>query len=110
MHPTIKDGWKVKITRVNPNDIRRGDIIIFYDSDLTCHRVLWKWKEGDKLFFLHKGDRSYIPKVTSAETVIGRTEEVRNLDSVKVDNKLWQRQGIFSSFYNRIIYLTFKPL
>lgn len=77
MYPEIKKGYMVFVdTKVDPKDIKVGDILAFYLTPETCatHRVVEKNEEIGS--FVTKGDLNATKDVAPVyyNNVIGRTE------------------------------------
>ena len=62
MEPAIPLGSIVVVKRVNPDDVKVGNIIVFHRSDSkTLHRVIDKIVENDSYYFKTKGDANEDP-------------------------------------------------
>lgn len=62
MEPTIPIGSIVVVKRVNPDDVKVSNIIVFQRSDSkTLHRVIDKIVENDTYYFKTKGDANENP-------------------------------------------------
>lgn len=62
MEPTIHVGSIVIVRRVNPEEVRVGDIIAFKTGESkTIHRVIEKVAEGSSFYFRTKGDANEDP-------------------------------------------------
>ena len=85
MLPVIKPGCRLKVEHKDWRDIYIGDIVLFdRGKEFICHRVVGKYKVGNRVYFLEKGDNAgyknvnivrkdkVIGKVTRAETFEGR--------------------------------------
>ena len=87
MAPLIPSGAELLLERVHPNDIRRGDIILYRqgpDVSVT-HRVVQVVRSGAAVSFLTKGDnRSKPDPVVLPDQVLGRVARVggRNIRRV----------------------------
>lgn len=94
MFPVLKDGWKIRVEPKNLEGISKGDILVFvYNSGLTVHRTIGKFKKGKRIFFLQKGDVVNFGGIIKAEQVIGRVVEVLDPPVGKIDNGLWKKQN-----------------
>ena len=52
MLPTLKEKWILETESYSDiNEIRLGDIVIFYEGITKCHRVIGMHKRNGKLFF-----------------------------------------------------------
>lgn len=74
MLPTIRPGWKVKISPPGKEKIKRDDIIVFLSKrkEIVCHRLVLKI--GCLLF--HKGDMGKFPVPILRYYILGRVVEV----------------------------------
>jgi signal peptidase len=62
MEPAIPIGSIVVVKRVNPDDVKVGNIIVFQRSDSkTLHRVIDKIVENGSYYFKTKGDANEDP-------------------------------------------------
>jgi signal peptidase len=62
MEPTIPVGSIVTIKKVNPEDVKVGDIITFKAGESTVmHRVIDKIVENGSYYFRTKGDANEVP-------------------------------------------------
>jgi signal peptidase I len=78
MEPLIRPGDKVLVSKIEPAEIRRGDIIVFRrGDDLIVHRVLKKWQTADGLRFGEKGDRGYTYRMIDAGNMVGLVTMVK---------------------------------
>jgi signal peptidase I len=74
MEPTIPTGGVVLISPISTGDIRVGDIIAFYNTNMkVCHRVI-AIEEGPPLQFITKGDNNRAADISPVppENVLGR--------------------------------------
>lgn len=80
MEPTIPTNSLIVVKKVDPSDVKEGDIICFYSSDPkieglpNTHRVIDVESESGKYVFTTKGDASEIPDKykVSGDRVVGR--------------------------------------
>ena len=57
MLPTLKEGMRLDIEKASPNEIRRGDIIVYKKSDaMVVHRAVKITRAGHKRVFVTRGD------------------------------------------------------
>lgn len=94
MHPALRMGWKVKAEPADKNNIKPGDIVVFGEDVLTCHRIIGKIKFFNLIYFIHKGDNSHAGGIFPAEFFIYRVIEVFNENNEKVDKAEWA-EGYF---------------
>lgn len=79
MEPTIPTNSMILVKKVNPSEVRAGDVISFYSSDpalggaVNTHRVLSVEKQNGIYIFTTKGDANLIPDeyTTSGNDLIG---------------------------------------
>lgn len=74
MEPTIHVGSVVVVKRINPEDVKVGDIIAFKTAESkTIHRVIEKIVEGNSFYFRTKGDANEDPDpwIVKPEDIIG---------------------------------------
>ena len=74
MEPTIERGSYILIKRVDPEDVKKGDVICFYSTDPNIygcpntHRVVEEpYIEDGELKFVTQGDKNLIADSTPAE-------------------------------------------
>ena len=51
MHPTLKDGWKIKVKPVDKKEISYNDVVVFKQKRMICHRLIGKFifnKKGNQ--------------------------------------------------------------
>lgn len=77
MAPAIRDGDRVTVVPVRPQEIRRGDVVLYTsDRGLTAHRVAGR-PDGGRENFLAQGDAPGSPWETVAvRQLLGRVEAV----------------------------------
>lgn len=74
MEPTIHVGSVVVVRKVNPEDVRVGDILCFkMGESRTIHRVVEKVVEGGSFYFRTKGDANEDPDpwIVRPQDVVG---------------------------------------
>ena len=74
MEPTLKEGDEVMAMPVKPEDIKTGEIIVFGNNVLGCHRVLGRFKKDGKLYFWEKGDNHGVLRFISEDDIIGKVQ------------------------------------
>lgn len=91
MEPTIEKGTYILIKRVDPGDVKKGDVICFYSTDPNIygcpntHRVVEEpYVENGELLFETKGDHNAIEdkEPAHADRLIGVW--VRNLTGLSI--------------------------
>lgn len=91
MLPTFKDGWKVIVRPVDTEEISYGDIAVFIQKKIICHRVLGKFRWNKKLYFIHKGDAENIIRIFEEKDLVGKVVEASDADGNIIEQKLWHR-------------------
>lgn len=77
MNPTIRDGEAITVEPISPEDMRRGDIILYRTAKgFIAHRIILIEKDDDNgLVFIPRGDASATCDApVSFEQVLGRVE------------------------------------
>jgi signal peptidase I len=97
MEPTLKEGDKLKVYPVKPEDINPGDIVIFNRGILACHRVLGIFKKNDRFYFWEKGDNSNAIGYISEDEIMGRVGYTIN-NGVLIRPKFFINKGIIIFF------------
>ncbi len=106
MEPLLKEGDAVTVCLIQPDQIKKGDMIAFRQNGcVIIHRLLKKRKNGDTWLYCQKGDNlngwgwipedSIIGKVTALRRSSGRVAEMKGFH--------WQRinfvMGIWGGAY-----------
>jgi signal peptidase I len=91
MAPTFKEGWKVKIKPIKAREINLGDIIVFSQGELICHRIITKFKWNNKWYFVHKGDSEKIGRIFKEKELIGKVIEVLDSNSNIINKNEWHK-------------------
>ena len=100
MHPTLKDGYKVKLKTVELNEINCGDIVIFAKDKMTCHRIIGKFRWLKKIYFIHSGDAVSSHGVFAQDDLVGKVVDVIDKQGNKIDKTIWQRPGRVAKISN----------
>ncbi|MCM8774079.1 MAG: signal peptidase I [Candidatus Omnitrophica bacterium] len=117
MWPFIKEGKKLIIKKILPQELKIGDIVLYKrDDNLVCHRLVRKSNKCNKYIFYLRGDNSYSqPELISEEMVLGKAIGV--IEHNRIYSLLGNRQIIFSRiiviispYISRIIRLVKKLL
>jgi len=81
MLPTIETGFKVKSAPVEYREIRIGDIVIIkYKNKYICHRIVGKFRIGEEVYFLERGDNVPRLNCVPADKIVSKVTEVERLD------------------------------
>lgn len=74
MRPVLEVGNLVKVTKVEPSEIRIGDILAFKDSHnvVIIHRVIGKTRSNQQFGFRHRGDAGGLSGKIAVPDIIGR--------------------------------------
>lgn len=90
MYPTLRDGWELKVKPVDGKEIRYGDIVVFDQNGLICHRIIAKFRWNKKLYFVHRGDPEAIGRVLEEKDLVGRVIEVFDAEGKRIDENAWK--------------------
>lgn len=77
MNPTYSRGDVVLIEYMKPNELRKGDILVFdHENIIVTHRIVDIKKKKDTYYFTTKGDANDKPDsfVSTNENVIGKVD------------------------------------
>ena len=103
MHPTIPEGWKVKIANTPINQIRTGDIVVFSNNTFNCHRLYGKFTWNDRTYLIHKGDaRETGYGCFEAQHLVGKVTAVFDAEDRPILDTHWQK-SFFSLIRMRIL-------
>ncbi len=83
MRPTVEDGDLVVLRKLDPDDLRPGDIVLFVTSDgyPVCHRVVRVSGAGEQRRVQTWGDAIPWPDLpVPMGSVLGRVESVKSGD------------------------------
>jgi hypothetical protein len=59
MWPFLKDGQKILVKKIAPQEFRRGDLVLYRGAgQLFCHRLMRREEKDGKYFFYCRGDAS----------------------------------------------------
>lgn len=92
MKPLISSGDEIITVHKKPQEIRKGDIIIYIGKNnfYYCHRVI-DVKEGKKLEFTVKGDNSPIVHKVFPFDIIGKVNSIKKYNFVvDLDTQFWR--------------------
>lgn len=93
MSPFIKPNDKIIISRIPPEDLKPGDIVVFKrQSEFYVHRLLSKKGFDAKLKLITKGDNSLVSdEPILKEDFLGKVIAIKKADkSVNLENKFWK--------------------
>jgi signal peptidase len=88
MLPTLKEGMRLDIEKESPDEIRRGDIIVYKKSDaMVVHRAVKITRDGHKRIFVTRGDNhAYIePDRIQEDDLIGVVRAAYSMDDPEKD-------------------------
>lgn len=116
MLPTLEEKWVLGIEYYrDTNEIRLGDIVIFHDGIIKCHRVMGRHKRKGKLFFILKGDsRQNLYRKFPSDVILGKVVNVIDDKGATVDRHLWDKNNkapfyaVFNFFHNILIFIKAK--
>jgi hypothetical protein len=92
MCPSLQKGYKVKTEPARAGMIQLGDIIVFGEKTLTCHRIVAKVKLCNSTYLIHKGDHSFIGGILKAEAAVAKVTEVFDQEGTLVAPEKWYRK------------------
>ncbi|MCX5884619.1 MAG: signal peptidase I [Proteobacteria bacterium] len=97
MAPLIESGDQIFVERVSAAKVCIGDIITFWrDNILVTHRVIRKFKQGDKIFFVERGDQYSIHSIVPFTSVVGKVQQIKKNEHIYYLNSfIWK-------LYNKI--------
>ena len=105
MFPTLREG-DILVLNNTKEDISCGDIAVLNKSGNTiCHRIIFKFKIGKKIFFLQKGDNCLGAHLIQPEDIIGKVKKIYRKDSI-----LYPHINTFVKTYVFITYIIFFTL
>jgi signal peptidase I len=77
MSPIIEVGNTVKISRVEPSNVRIGDIVAFFEGhNVVVHRVIDKTWANQRFSFRHRGDSGASSGIVPDQNLIGRVTAI----------------------------------
>ena len=93
MGHTIHNGEWILVQRVDPEQIRAGDIVLYrIPATFVAHRVVRRWRDHGELFFQTKGDGHFAcDSPLSGTDVIARVLGVRWVAGVVRFDSPWGR-------------------
>jgi len=93
MWPFLKDGQKVLVKKVAPQEFRRGDLVLYRASgQLLCHRLLRRGQKGGKWLFYCRGDASLgVSEAVGDDMVEGKVMSVISGQKAVNLETWWQR-------------------
>lgn len=94
MSRVIKNGWKIKIIPVSTQDTICGDIVVFIQGGIICHRILGKIKIGKKVYMLQRGDSSLYGSHLEKKDLVGKVVEVFDEHGNVVEKKFWAKFNV----------------
>lgn len=75
MAPTLLPGDVVFAVVVAPEQVGIGDVIVYGHKVQVCHRVFWRFKLGNRWYFIDKGDGCTAVGLLSEGRLRGRVVE-----------------------------------
>ncbi|RAP77473.1 signal peptidase I [Paenibacillus montanisoli] len=91
MYPIISQGNICRIIAVEPNEISRGDIVLFVSSfqALIGHRLLQVVQRGEEMLYIFKGDANpHSDEPVKFDRIVGKLIEVRK-SHIRFHSKHW---------------------
>lgn len=89
MRPLMEVGDVVTVRKIKPVEIRIGDITAFEDGgNVIVHRVIGKSRSHGQLYFRHIGDASFVSRLVSGTTLIGRVIVIeKERGNIRLDSR-----------------------
>ena len=105
MRPINRTGNTVRVRRVQPSEIRTGDIVAFQeDRHVVVHRVIGKVLDGQQTLFRHMGDAGLLSGTMSARNIIGRVISVnRDGQEIILDKTRYILDGKIMVWRSRLV-------
>lgn len=98
MRPLIEDTDRITFTQIIQDRIRTGDIIVFREKNkIIVHRVIWKKRKENTIYFCQKGDSSPICSWIKSEDILGKVTVIHK------KNKVVFVDSFISGLLNRIL-------
>jgi len=106
MWPFLKDGQKVLVKKIAPQEFNRGDLVLYRVADqLICHRLLRKEKKDGSWLFYCRGDASLAGGDQIPEKMVeGKVAAVISGEKAVNLETPWQR------LWAMVILLSLAPL
>jgi signal peptidase len=99
MRPFLRDGQVVIVKRLDPSEMRAGDIIFlrFPPSQIVIHRLIKKTLENGKTVFLTKGDASFhFDPYVYSENILGKIVAIeKGQRYIKLDAPVARLKSIY---------------
>jgi hypothetical protein len=77
MSPLIKVGDIVRVSRIEPTDLRIGDIVAFHDGrNVVVHRITGLVRTGRQISLRHRGDAGGASQSIDSPDIIGRVTNI----------------------------------
>jgi len=110
MIPLFDDGTPLIVRHVQPDEIKIGDIAVFRSFDRTvAHRIIGRYKEDEKLYFLEKRDSGFEPGVIPEDAIIGKVIGFQRGDrSINLEKGIWRLTNSLVGYYWLFSYSLYK--
>lgn len=77
MLPTLIQGDILSISSTDKDPLRSGDIVMFGKNGATiCHRIIFKFKIGKRVYFLEKGDNKLSVHLLKKRNILGKVKKI----------------------------------
>lgn len=109
MSPLINIGDKILIEKTAASAFKIGEIIVFKTNTfLIVHRIVGKFKIKKNCFFIHKGDKSFIPGIVKEDSILGKVIQIKSKRKQRKINSIyllsWYCFYYFISLFLRFYY------
>ena len=93
MAPTLTAQHVMNVVAVVPEQVQVGDIVVYKDDRLMCHRVYGRVRVLGRTYFVHKGDNVNRGGVFAAEELAGRVEAIIGPAGPRTPQGRWSLAG-----------------
>lgn len=112
MIPLFDDGANLIVKHIQPDEIRRGDIAVFRSGDrIIAHRIIGKFQEGERCYFLEKRDSGFEPGKIPEDAIIGKVIGIkRRNDSINLEKDIWRLTNRLIGQYWAFFHTLYKAM
>ncbi|MCX5886237.1 MAG: hypothetical protein NT096_10080 [Proteobacteria bacterium] len=112
MIPLFDDGTPLIVRHVQPDEIKIGDIAVFRSFDRTvAHRIIGRFKEDGRLYFLEKRDSGFEPGIIPEDAVIGKVIGIKKREtSLDLEKGIWMLTNTCIGYYWSFFYTLYQVI
>ena len=112
MIPLFDDGTPLIVRHVQSDEIKIGDIAVFRCCDRTvAHRIIRRYKEDEKLYFLEKRDSGFEPSIIPEDAIIGKVIGIKRRErSLDLEKGAWRLTNICIGYYWSFFYTLYQAI